>query len=152
MKKILLLVLFLLSITGVLSTLQAQYEYENEGAVHITQDARIDSLMALHKELRSADSRFEGYRIQLFMESGNDAVQRAETFIQEFEEEYPEWPAYLSFGQPYYRVRIGNFRSRLEAEGALKSLKRQFQQAFITSDMINPPELIAFPTFKETTP
>ena len=142
----------MVTITGVQNTLQAQYEYGNEGAVRITQDARIDSLMALHKELRAADSRFEGYRIQLFMESGNDAVQKAEAFIQEFEEEYPEWPAYLSFGQPYYRVRIGNFRSRLEAEGALRSLKRQFQQAFITSDMINPPELIAFPTFKETTP
>ncbi len=152
MKKILLFVLFLLSITAFQNTVIAQYEYGNEGVIQITQDARIDSLLAMHKQLRAADSRFEGYRIQLFMESGNDAVQRAEAFIQAFEEEYPEWPAYLSFGQPYYRVRIGNFRSRLEAEGALKSLKNQFQQAFITSDMIDPPELIAFPSFKETTP
>lgn len=152
MKKIFLFVLFLFSLTAFQNTVKAQYEYGNEGVINITQDARIDSLMALHKQLRAADSRFEGFRIQLFMESGNDAVQRAEAFIQKFEEEYPEWPAYLSFGQPYYRVRIGNFRTRLEAEGALNSLKRQFQQAFITSDMINPPELIAFPTFKETTP
>ncbi|MBZ0241776.1 MAG: SPOR domain-containing protein [Bacteroidales bacterium] len=152
MKKTLLFILFLLSATDYQNTAKAQHEYGNEGVINITQDARIDSLMVLHKQLREADSRFEGYRIQLFMEAGNDAVQRAEEFIQEFEDEYPEWPAYLSFGQPYYRVRIGNFRTRLEAEGALNSLKRQFRQAFITSDMIEPPELIAFPTFKETTP
>ena len=143
-------VFLILSFAGFQSPVKAQYG--NEGEVRITQDARIDSLMALQKKLRSADNRFEGYRIQLFMESGNDAVQRAEAFIQHFEEEYPEWSAYLSFGQPYYRVRIGNFRNRLEAEGALNSIKRQFQQAFITTDMIEPPELTAFPTYKETTP
>jgi len=152
MNKIFLFALFLLSVTAFQNTVKAQYEHVTGGKINITQDARIDSLIVLHKKLRAADSRFEGYRIQLFMEAGNDAVQRAEDFIQKFEEEYPEWPAYLSFGQPYYRVRVGNFRTRLEAEGALNTLKRQFQQAFITSDMIEPPELIAFPTFKETTP
>lgn len=152
MKKLPLFVLILLSFTAIQNTVKAQYEYANEGVINIVQDARIDSLLVLHKQLRAADSRFEGFRIQLFMESGNDAVRRAEAFIQEFEEEYPEWPAYLSFGQPYYRVRIGNFRTRLEAEGALNSIKRQFMQAFITSDLIEPPELTAFPTLKETTP
>jgi len=142
-----ILTAFLIFSLGLQSHLIAQYEAT--GKITINQDPRIDSLMALHKALRAADSRFEGYRIQLFMEAGNDAVEKAEKFIENFEAEYPDWPAYLSFGQPYYRVRVGNFRNRLEAEGALNRLKHTFGQAFITSDMIEPPELTAFPTYKK---
>lgn len=117
----------------------------NQGSLMIIQDPRVDSLMELSKR-NPAYQTIEGYRIQIFMESGNEAVNRANETIAKFHENYPEIPAYLTFGQPYYRVRVGDFRTRLEAEGKLRFIINQYSNAFITKDMIGSPQLISFPT------
>lgn len=46
-------------------------------------------------------------------------------------------PVYLHFQQPYYRVRIGNFGSREEAESALELVKEAFPSAFIAVDTVS---------------
>jgi hypothetical protein len=78
----------------------------------------------------------EGYKIQIFMDSGNDAVDRANSVVDNFSVNFPEIPVDLTYGAPYYRVRAGNFRSRIEAEGYLKKILPYFSQAFITKDKI----------------
>ncbi len=122
---------------------------QQQGHLHLIQDPRIDSLLQLHrnlnKQLVERDEGFlEGYRIQIFMESGNDAVERAELVIEEFNEDFPHLQAYLIYRQPYYRVRVGDFRSRLEAEGQLKRISRQYSQAFVIKDKIRLPQLKYF--------
>jgi len=102
----------------------------------------------LQEQLFKDKQYIEGFRIQVFMDSGNDAVNHAHELIGKLSEEYPQWKAYLSYGQPYYRVRIGDFRNRLEAEAALQQLNHNYKQAFITRDQIAFPELSAFPTPK----
>jgi hypothetical protein len=123
----------------------AQTQSQNEGSVRISQDPRVDTLIAISRNY-SANQKTEGFRIQIFMESGNEAVNSANAVIAEFSESFPDLPAYLSFGQPYYRVRVGDFRTRLEAEGQLRFIVRQFGQAFIIKDLIEPPQLPAFPS------
>lgn len=124
-----------------------------EGKVSVIQDPRVDSIISMQRQIRMTNPLIEGYRIQIFMESGNDAVERANQLIEQFNEEFPSIKAYLSFGQPYYRVRVGDFRDRLEAEGLLKQISRNYAQAFIIRDQIEPPGLSAFPTtIKEETP
>jgi hypothetical protein len=59
--------------------------------------------------------------------------------LSRFSGQYPEIRAYLSFKEPYYRVRVGDFRTRLEAEGFMKSVKTEYPNAFATADKINPP-------------
>ena len=76
------------------------------------------------------------------MESGNDAVELANTAMEEFKEKYPDTPIYLVFGQPYYRLRVGDFRTRLEAEKAFQTLSQDYKKAFITSDRIQLPNNI----------
>ena len=71
---------------------------------------RIEQLIERQKEIHVADSTIDGFRIQIFMESGNHAVELANTAMEEFKEKYPDTPIYLVFGQPYYRLRVGDFR------------------------------------------
>ncbi len=112
---------------------------QNEGYVILEQDQRIEQLIQRQKEIHSADSTIDGYRIQIFMESGNDAVEHANVVIEEFQLKYPDVPIYLIFGQPYYRLRVGDFRTRLEAEKAFQTLSQDYKKAFITSDRIQLP-------------
>ena len=112
---------------------------QNEGYVIVEQDYRIEQLIQRQKEIHTADSTIDGYRIQIFMESGNDAVEHANLVIEEFNMNYPDIPIYLVFGQPYYRLRVGDFRTRLEAEKVFQILSQDYKKAFITSDRIQLP-------------
>lgn len=112
---------------------------QNNGKLILEQDQRIEQLIQKQKEIHAADSTIDGFRIQIFMESGNDAVELANIAMEEFKEKYPDTPIYLVFGQPYYRLRVGDFRTRLEAEKAFQTLSQDYKKAFITSDRIQLP-------------
>ena len=123
---------------------------QNEGYVIVEQDQRIEQLIQRQKEIHSADNTIDGYRIQIFMESGNDAVEHANTVMAEFNEKYPDVPIYLVFGQPYYRLRVGDFRTRLEAEKFFLTLSQDYKKAFVTSDRIQLPyNVFCYPLLEE---
>lgn len=115
---------------------------QSDGYLILEQDQRIDQLVERQRVIHATDATIDGYRIQIFMESGNDAVKHANELMEEFKHLYPEIPIYLIFGQPYYRLRVGDFRSRLEAEKVFLILKKEYKNAFITAERINLPENI----------
>ncbi len=139
LRNIFLLLLMFMSFRAV------EAQDTQQGYLVLLQDSRLDSLLWLQEQLFEEQQYIEGFRIQIFMESGNDAVIHAQELMDKLAEDFPQWKSYLSYGQPYYRVHIGDFRDRLEAEAALQKLNRNYKQAFITRDRIAFPELNAFP-------
>jgi hypothetical protein len=129
MKKTIALISLLLVLTGIANAQSTQ------------EDMRIDRLLQLHIAYNSAFPVMPGYRIQLFMQSGNTALEKAEEVTEKFEGKYDNIPAYITFGEPYYRVRIGDFRSRLEAIKFLDSIAKKYPQAWVVKDKINFPSL-----------
>jgi hypothetical protein len=115
-----------------------------DGAV-VTTDPRIDSLLNLHIAYNEEYPVIDGYRIHIFIKSGNEALVEAEEVKLEFEEKYEFVPAYITFGEPYYRVRVGDFRTRLEAEKFLQKINRTYPNAWVTRDKINLPDLPNYP-------
>ena len=111
-----------------------------EGHLIINQDKRLDQLLLKQSQIYAADNTIDGYRIQIFMESGNDAVEHAQEIMKEFKETYPNMPVYLVFGQPYYRLRVGDFRTRLEAEKYHIEISQTYTNAFVTGDRIMLPK------------
>ena len=140
MKGIIVLILFLVTMC---SNMFAQ-SYEEYGSAVIS-DARIDSLVRLHIEHNKKYPVVQGYRIQILMASGNDALDKSEEAKTIFSEKYPDIPAYLTFDEPDYRVRVGDFRTRLEAERFLDKINRKYRGAWVIQDYIN------FPEYKNTT-
>lgn len=129
-KYLLLLILSALAICGFA---------QNKGSLHVQQDSRVDRLIERQRDIYGVSNTMSGFRVQIFMEIGNEAVDHANLVKKEFEELYPELPIYLSYEQPYYRLRVGDFRNRVEAEKYLRILKPQYSLAFVTADIINPP-------------
>ena len=91
------------------------------------------------RQIHAKDNTIDGFRVQIFMELGNDALRHADSVKDAFSEKYPEIPIYLIFGQPYYRLRIGDFRTRLEAENMYQQVKKKYKNAFVTADRIELP-------------
>lgn len=91
------------------------------------------------RQIHVNDSTIDGYRVQIFMELGNDALRRADSVKEVFMAQHPEVPIYLIFGQPYYRLRIGDYRTRLEAENMYQQVRKEYSNAFVTADRIELP-------------
>ena len=83
-----------------------------------------------------------GYRILVF-DDNNPRTARTEAQNRKrmMESRFPEWRGYIQFNSPYWQVRIGDFRSRAEVEGAIEDLRRAFPslsaQLRIVRDHIN---------------
>lgn len=83
-----------------------------------------------------------GYRIQVFDDNNvRTAKQEARNRQHQIEMRFPEFKTYVSFNSPYWRVKVGDFRSRGEAESAMAEIKYAFpalaRQIRIVRDRIN---------------
>jgi hypothetical protein len=98
----------------------------------------LDSLIEKVKETNSIHKTIKGYRIQLFSGTERNNANDVKT---RFLKLYPEFNAYLLYNQPYYKIRIGDFRTRLDAEVAYNKIKSVFDECIIVSDNIALPKL-----------
>lgn len=111
---------------------------QEKGKVVVLKDPQIDSLIARRLELSRGVSigksvSVSGFRVQIF--SGLDR-QQANSEQSNFKSRYPNITSYISYTQPYYRLRVGDFRTRLEAEKFMNELKKYYSSMFIFSEMI----------------
>lgn len=142
-----LILLLLFVCTGQLK-INAQEFQELDTIVISDQDPRLDSLIAMHRKAMEMNLAHEehdgimGYRIQIFFDSGNNSKNRAFWVKNQFDSRYPQVPSYLTFGEPYYRVRIGDFRTRLEAEAFKKRIIRRYDDVFVIPEKIKFPKLL----------
>ena len=109
--------------------------------VKVIANPAIDSLVAKHVRINEEGKGFPGFRVQIFSDSGNGARERANEKRSQFVSKYPEVPAYLDFNNPNFIVRVGDFRTKLEAREFLNSINLEFPYAFVRKDMIQPPPI-----------
>ncbi|MBN1338766.1 MAG: SPOR domain-containing protein [Bacteroidales bacterium] len=134
------LVLFVFTaLTFFLAPLAALSQQSDSGSLVIIEDARIDSLLQLHYKVNSQYPVMPGYRVQILFESGNNSKTLAREAIAKFNEEYPYTKAYLIFESPYYKVRVGDFRTKMEAEKFMTTIQPDYPSAFVTRDNISFP-------------
>ena len=83
-----------------------------------------------------ANKKYNGYRIQIFSSSNNrlEAVKAKSEFLREF----PEVKSYLVYQAPNYKVRVGDFLDRLEANKELLLIQESFLNAFLVKGEIEP--------------
>ncbi len=97
------------------------------GKVNIQQDASIPNLLEMKSEMTKDGKLGERYKIQLYYGDNNSASD----VIKKFRSLYSEYPSQIIYETPNYKVWVGNFRNRLEADRALLKLKPNFPSAFI---------------------
>ena len=105
----------------------------------IVQDDRVDLLVKKHIRINQALNTMDGFRIQVFSDSGNNSKTKAQSVHDEFVARYPNLSVYLTFKSPNYKVRIGDFRTKLDAQRFLIELTADYPNAFIIADQINLP-------------
>jgi len=81
-----------------------------------------------------------GYRIQIFSQPGQTARQKSDEARMNFMKNFPDLEAYQDYNTPYWRIFIGDFRTKNEALREQKRIEKMFPRAFIVSEIINIPK------------
>jgi hypothetical protein len=128
MKKFFLILLFYFT---------CQFGYA-QNKLTIKADPLIDSLVHKYQEINKAEPQMDGYRIQLFTGADrNNAIAIRSKFMIDF----PAEQIYLIYQQPYFKLRVGDYRNLIEAQSMYTQLQKQFGQILIVPDKINLPKL-----------
>ena len=83
----------------------------------------------------------DGWRVEIFSSSKNDAREQAEKAKKEFLSMYPDMGVYIDFIAPIFKVRVGDFRTRNEALKLRKQIMWKYPKSFEAKDIINFPKL-----------
>ncbi len=96
----------------------------------------VDTIQADYIKAWSKVKETDGFRIQIAAFTGVNSRNIAESKSYEFEAAFPELKTYISFQEPYFRVRVGDFFSKLEAHKALIEIQTVYPNAYIIPDKI----------------
>ena len=68
-----------------------------------------------------------GYRVQVFLDNNaRTAKNEARARARNISEQFPHYPTYVVYSSPYWRLRVGNFRTHDDADAAAAELSAAF--------------------------
>lgn len=118
------------------------------GQLNIIQDPSIDTLISryilVNKNLYENFGYFgmEGFRIQIYSSSNRNAKVESRNARAEFFNKFPDITSYELFeGPAWYKIRVGDFRTKTEATRLFLIISKEFPDAYIVPDFINFPDL-----------
>ncbi len=85
--------------------------------------------------------KINGYRIRIYSGNSQDARRRSEEIAAGFAATHPGIPVYKSYSNPFFKVTVGDFRTRDEALRFAESIAGRYQSAFLVREPINYPSL-----------
>ena len=107
------------------------------GRVRVTGDVAVNQMVERHIELNTRAKTIPGYRVQIASFSGTSSKSNAFNLRTRFMTDYPHVQAYIIYDEPNFKVKVGDFRSRLEAYAFLQQIK-EFYKGYIIKDNIFP--------------
>ncbi|WCM40800.1 SPOR domain-containing protein [Flavobacterium sp. CBA20B-1] len=87
----------------------------------------IDLLLERKMNQNNQFSLYTNYSVQL----KNGLKEEAEAVYREFTTEYPQIDATIIFANPKFKVVVGNFKNKIEAENLLKKINYKYPDAFV---------------------
>lgn len=99
--------------------------------VEINADPAIEQLMRTWTAHNRSNPRIEGWRVQI---ASSTDRQRIESTRTQFLALYPGVPADWAHERPYYKLRVGAFRTRQEAVAFLMQIRHSYPDAYPTRD------------------
>jgi len=146
--KLLYNILLITSIVSSAFVVKAQHESDDTTGVIIHADPRIAVLTASFKPktlitsgTRSGMIRSgRGYRVQIY--NGSDR-NKANAIKVDFIRRFPDTRTYMSYIQPQFRVKVGDFRTRSEAQKFVEQVSHLYSPVMVV------PDIIVINTFKD---
>ena len=137
MKILLISVLFISMRSFGQDTIPVKQADTNSITVH--KDPRIDLLVKKQIQINEETTREarrvgKGYRLLVINTNNREEAAAAKTTVYTY---FPELKSYLLYQAPYFKLKVGNFRDKKEAEDYQQRLQKYFPKGvFIMNDTI----------------
>ncbi len=105
---------------------------QEEGSLTIQSSESIKQTIAKKKAYNKSLTKVKGFRIQIFFGSEKGAYKTRDKFRSIFSKPFIK----IQNFPPDWKVRVGNYKTRLEADRALEDIKKSFPGAIVLSEMI----------------
>ena len=93
----------------------------------LNQDPKFEQLLNDKRKFNTSISTNDSYRIQIFSGKSEDAKKT----LSDFKREYTNIDGTIIFNTPNYKVIVGNFKSRIEAERNLADIRKKYKSVFL---------------------
>ena len=94
----------------------------------------IDSLIIKNQNIINKKEGILGWRVQLTFKSTKEEIKKTRV---NFIKLYPEIPTYLTYDPPYYRICVGNFRTKNEALKLNNFIRKNYVEAYPVQKIID---------------
>jgi archaellum biogenesis ATPase FlaH len=118
-KKILLSLLFI--------SVSTYYVNAQDQNVTVNQDPKFEQLLNEKRKINTSLTVNDSYKIQIY----NGGSENAKKTLSEFKQEFTAIDATIVFNTPNYKVWVGNFRTRIEAEKTLADIKDRYKNVLL---------------------
>lgn len=119
--KISSLLAFILMVPGLLLGQQ------KEGDLRVESSASVNELVAQKKAYNKDRNSYQGYKIQIYYGSEKECYEIKDEFTALF----PEIPTSIIFSTPQWKLQVGEYRTRLEADKSIQSIKKEYPSAIV---------------------
>lgn len=94
------------------------------------------------KTVRAKGGKTVGYRVQVYADNNvRSAKSEARNRERAVSSAFPQHATYVSYASPYWRLRVGDFRSQYDAEKAAAEIRKTFpryaREVRVVRDRIN---------------
>ena len=130
MKKI-IICLFLIP---QISIAQSDTVFNNKKEIIGIHQKKIDDLLNKYKNQLKKTGGVQGWKVNIKFTAKRDEIL---SYQSKFNNLYPEIPTEIIFDSPYYKLTIGNFRSKNDALKLKDQIRKKFPGAHHISSIIN---------------
>ena len=106
--------------------------------VNVHQAEKINQAVQEHVA-SNAGRTLNGYRVRIFFDNKQSARVASEETLKRFESMYHDVVAYRTYANPYFKVTVGDFRTKSEAMALLERIRYEFPSAFVVKEAISFP-------------
>ncbi|WP_163408791.1 SPOR domain-containing protein [Flavobacterium ajazii] len=95
--------------------------------ITLNQDPKFEQLLNDKRKINTSISTNDTYKIQIFSGKSDEAKKTLSNFKREFN----TIDGTIIFNTPNYKVLVGNFKTRIEAERNLEEIKKRYKSVFL---------------------
>lgn len=106
--------------------------------IAVNEDPQITQMFSAYIAANKVEKFYDGFRLQI---AATTDRRKMDEVIGEFRARYAGVPIEWVQQRPYYKVKVGAFLSRTDAQNFLKNLKKDFPDAYLVQDRIKASEL-----------
>jgi hypothetical protein len=112
------------------------------GTVEVVKDYRVDLLVKKQSQInklseyKNSKGEYKGYRLMVLNTNNRDLAYKTRTEILRY---FPDNNVYMAYQSPYFKIKVGDFLKKEDAEKFKKELSRVLPQnsVFVMQDIIN---------------